>query len=193
MTTLETIRRFAEIARPEIRRDHAAASCVASAWVTIEVMVRLGYKAEAVDVVASVGNAAYAALWSLNKGPARDSSQFDDWCNNHGAWVVGVGHDQTVGGIGGHVICVVEDRFVVDASLDQVMDSCDTLIVPPVLFFEIDPDGLPFGIMREVRPNIIFVEYVRRPSKVAYRQLPDWGNTPEVVGAAARILQLLSG
>jgi hypothetical protein len=46
---------FASIARPEIRQDHTAASCVASTWITAEVMRHFGVSARPVTVKVNRG------------------------------------------------------------------------------------------------------------------------------------------
>ena len=183
----QVLGRFAAVAREEIRRGHEARSCVAATWITVQVLSRFGMSVRAREVVASVGNGIYAALWRRH-GPPRTAELLDHWTNELGADIVGIGHDQQDGGIGGHLIATIEDKLVVDASLDQA--AVAGARIPPVVIFPIDPAGLPHGIIRYVGTDI-FIEYVDRPTKVNYRTSPDWGGTPEVLEAVDRIVKLI--
>lgn len=152
-------------------------------------MRRLGLKAEHCEVVASVGNKTYVTLWRAY-GPPKTQEQLDDWTRK-GSNIVGIGHERQTGGIGGHLVAVVEDTYVVDASLDQVADPPSGLVIPPVFVMRIDPRGIPYRILREVRDDL-FVEYVQRPMLSDYALSPDWGRTPEVLGAVERIMALMT-
>lgn len=185
---VDTLGRFAEIARPEIRRDHILPSCIAATWITVAVMKRLGLTAEHREVVASVGNKMYVALWRLS-GPPKTREELDDW-TRQGSNIVGIGHERRAGGIGGHLVAVVENTYVVDASLDQVADPSTGLVIPSVFVMRIDPLGIPDGIMREVRDDL-FVEYIERRTLSDYTVSPDWGRTREVLNAVERILTLM--
>jgi hypothetical protein len=184
----DTLGRFAAIARPEIRRDHILPSCIAATWITVAVMRGLGLRAEHCEVVASVGNKTYAALWRLY-GPPKTREELDEWTRK-GSNIVGIGHERGAGGIGGHLVAVVEDTYVVDASLDQVADPTTGLAIPPVFVMRIDPRGIPYGIMRDVS-GTLFVEYVKRRTLSDYTVSPDWGRTSDVLDAVERILVLM--
>lgn len=182
----EVIERFTTIARAEIRRDHIAASCIASTWIAVETFKRLGLQAEHWEVRASVGNGTYAAQW-VKHGPPRTPDELERWFTDHGAHIVGIGFEQEVGGLGGHLIAVVDGTTVVDASLEQANDPAHDIIIPPVVVFDIDPRGLPLGIARSVTPSL-FVEYQRHPVLGEYHTSPDWGRTREVRDAVERLV-----
>jgi hypothetical protein len=186
-TVEATIARFARIARGEIRRDHGADSCVASTWIAVQALRELGLNAVHREVVASVGNGVYAKLWRQH-GPPKTREILDDWSDRLGSFVVGIGHDRHAGGIGGHLVCTIDNKYVVDASLDQAADEIHNLRIPAVVWFRIDQRGLPLGIIRHVSDNL-FVEYVDRPVIVDYQSSPDWGKTDEVRTAVARIVE----
>ena len=59
----ETLARFSVVARPEIVRDHGVRSCVASTWITIEVLKILGVRAGPLVVRLNIGNSAYRRLY----------------------------------------------------------------------------------------------------------------------------------
>jgi|SRR5579864_296865 len=100
----ELVAAFAAIARPEIRRDHTISSCVASTWITIEVMRHFGVSARPLTVKAEICNAA-----------------FIDFEKKHGrrplvgesaeTWIVGIGFGKDQGHIGTHVIALVDERI----------------------------------------------------------------------------------
>lgn len=119
-------------------------------------MRRLGLKAEPSEVIASVGNRSYVSLWRAH-GPPKTHEQLDEWAYRHGSHVVGIGQERQAGGIGGYLVAIVERGFVVDASLDQVADPANRLVIPTVCVMRIDPRGIPYGIMREVSDDL-FVE-----------------------------------
>lgn len=186
----DILRRFASVAREEIRREYIAASCVPATWVTVEVLRRLGVTAEPREVVASVGNGTYVALWQ-RYGPPKTRELLDHWTNDLGADIIGIGHDRLDGGIGGHLIATISDELVVDASLDQAASLLKGAEIPPVVIFPIDPRLLRKGIIRYVSSEL-FIEYVDRPTITDYRASPDWGSTPEALGAVERIIQRIA-
>jgi hypothetical protein len=187
LSEADILSRFAAVARQEILQGHISPSCIASTWIAVEVLQRLGLKAHAREVVATVGNGAYATLWR-RYGPPKTREQLDQWYRDFGADTTGIGHDQMPGGIGGHLIATIGDELVIDASLDQAACVMDDVRIPPVVIFPIDPRGLPNGITRYVS-SVLFVEYVDRPVVGDYRASPDWGRTPEVQTAVERIVQ----
>lgn len=180
--------RFAAVARREILRDHLRESCVASTWITQAVFAKLGFPVTVLELVVSVGNGAYSALYREFGRPPRTSEELERWHAMNGAHLVGIGHDQQPGGIGGHLASLVADRFLVDASLDQANDASNAVRVPSVVCLELESSFRTSGIARIIDPDL-FVEYVRRPVMSEYQRSPDWGATVQVRDAAASILR----
>ena len=188
MPVESAVTRFAAVARPAILRDHTQDSCIASTWITIDVMQHLGIPADHLEVRLSVGNAAYRALVE-QFGPPTNSEQLESWERDHGARAVGVGFDQDTSGLGGHLVAVVSGEYLVDASIDQVADPQYGLVPPPVLWGRADPRFLSqFQLAQRLDTDDLFVEYSHHIIQVQYRRLPDWGHNPETDGAVARIL-----
>jgi hypothetical protein len=187
------LERFSLIARPEILRDHLPSSCIASTWITIQVMHQLGFSARPLEVRLSVGNAAYRRLRD-QLGPPRTQAQLAEWSREHGACVVGVGFDDGSVAIGGHLVAVVDGRFLVDASIDQATDASHGLTPPPVLYGPIDPLFLS-GQIRLQRLDVLelFIEYSRHPTTRPYTTSYDWGHNPETNSAVSRILSEIKG
>ena len=181
--------RFSEVARPEILKDHLPNSCVASTWITIEVVRQFGFSATPLEVRLTVGNAEYRRLRDQHGRPPRTNEELVDWGNRHGAWTIGVGWDQESGGIGGHVVALLEGRYLVDASIEQVTDASHEIVPPPVLWGLLDPLFL-YGQkpLQRMDTGGLFVEYILHPTAVRYEQLPDWGHNPETDGAVERIV-----
>jgi hypothetical protein len=141
-------------------------------------------------VRATVGNSEYLKLWK-EFGPPVSEAQLDEWFTRYGAHVVGIGFEQSVGGLGGHLIALVDGRTVVDASLDQAASSSHGLAIPPVVVFDPDPRGLPLGILRSPGSSL-FIEYYMHPAIADHLASPDWGNTRQVRDAAERIHDLIT-
>jgi len=87
------------------------------------------------------------------------------------------------------VVCLVEDVFVIDASLDQATSVANELRVPGVLAFPLTKQTVIKRGMFCVADDELFVEYVVSPTAIDYTKLADWDGTPEVVGAVDRILE----
>jgi len=183
-----TISAYAAVARPIIRRDHLANSCIASTRITIDVFQQLGYHAEPLEVVVSVGDKAYVRHWRKH-GPPRSREDYDHMVRTTGAVVIGIGQDRSGDGIGGHVVAVVEDTWLVDASLDQVSRMTRARI-PPVFTCPILPEHRVYRVIREVS-DYLFVEYVPHPTARDYRTSPDWTGTREIRAAVAEITKLI--
>lgn len=187
--SLESIlERFASVARPEILRNHLPNSCIASTWITIQVMDQLGFVAYPLEVRLSVGNAAYRRLCN-QLGPPRTHAQLNQWSREYNAYVVGVGFEAASVGIGGHLVAVVDGRFLVDASIDQVADPSHDLNPPPVLWGLVHPLFLSGSRPRQ-RLDVLdlFIEYSRHPAARRYETSYDWGHNPETDSAVSRIL-----
>lgn len=184
MHPLESLlERFAAVARPEIRRDHLPNSCIASTWITIEVMRQLGVAARALEVRLSVGNAAYRRLRDLF-GPPKTPTLLKQWAAEHGAYVVGVGFDDGSVGIGGHLVALVAEGFLVDASIDQTVDPPHGLNPPPVPWGVADPLFLSGARpLQRLDVGNLFVEYSQHPVASRYLDSYDWRHNQETDAA----------
>ena len=172
------LKRFTEVARSEILRDHIRASCVAATWISIEVFRRLGFQAAPLEVKASVGNGAYGRRVVTGQRPT-SIEQLLRWGTEDGSYVVGIGKQGILGGLGGHLVALVEATYLVDSSLDQAASTANDLKVPSVVVIQLQPSELASGVVRRVDPDL-FIEYVVSPVAAEYTNSPDWGMTTEV-------------
>jgi|SRR5271155_2083769 len=175
---------FASIARPEIRQDHTAASCIASTWITIEVMRHFGVPARAVTVKTEVSNARYLELErKLGRRP-------DPGATENGAWLVGIGVQKEEGCIGAHLVAILNDRILVDASIDQANDPEHGIVLPGVVWTYINEPflaGSPFAC----RVSGQRLTYFPSSTALDVRSLYDWGHNLQTDGAVARIIARL--
>jgi hypothetical protein len=186
MTLKTIVGQFVGMARREILRDHTRSSCIASTRITIDVFHQLGFAAEPLEVVATVGNGAYSRLRATH-GPPLNRASLESWATVQGAQVVGIGHSATTGGVGGHLVAVVESSVIVDAALDQANLLVPSLRVPSVVAIELRSGELNSGLVRRFDPAL-FIEYTVRPALNDWRSSPDWQGTPETETAVARII-----
>lgn len=181
---------FAEVARPEILKGHAAASCIASTWITIKVLGELGYRASPLQVQLSVGNDKYRQICD-KIGPPKTLYQANEWYEQFGAHAVGVGFDPPKPGIGGHLIVVVEG-YLVDASIDQVNDSSTLISAPAVHWGRADPAFLEkCKLSQRLDTHNLFIEYSHHPSSFDYKSSRDWSDNPETSVAIQRIVYII--
>lgn len=189
MDVKAAIARFAEVARQEILRDHRPNSCIASTRITIDTFQRLGFTSIPLEVVATVGNGPYSRL-RATRGPPASREVLEMWGHSHGALVVGIGQSASPGGIGGHLVAVVDSRYLIDASLGQINAEAPSLQVPSVVAVELHPSELAQGLVRR-QDATLYLEYVVRPALGDWRSSPDWLGTPETETAVERIIHIL--
>ena len=76
-------------------------------------MRHLGVSARPVTVKVNIYNGSYVEL-ERHLGHRPDPGTTQD-----GAWVVGIGFQREQGGIGTHIVAVLDDRILVDASMTK--------------------------------------------------------------------------
>lgn len=186
-----SIAEYSRVARPEILRDHGPNSCIASTWITIQVMRRLGFTAQVLEVRAQVENAAFAKLRArLGRGPSED--ELRGWTEKHGAWTVGLGYGRTIDdGIGGHLVAIVRESYLVDASINQANVPRHNIKLPATLWGPVSPGFLSGEEVCHYQLEGIVVKYERQDVENDYTTSCDWSHNPETDGAVERILQAL--
>jgi hypothetical protein len=95
---------------------------------------------------------------------------------------------QSEDGVGGHLVTLVEDAFLVDASLGQITDGNPHLLVPPVFVGELMPPGGPLRTAYQFSTPSAELHYEARPMSRDYRLSLDWGPSPERATAATSII-----
>lgn len=81
---------------------------------------------------------------------------------------------------------LVEDAFLVDASLGQVSDAHSEIQLPPVFVGTLAPG--PLHDVEEFRTPGAFLQYEARTMSRDYRISPDWGPSPEREAARTSII-----
>jgi hypothetical protein len=184
-TVEELVVAFAAIARPEIRKDHTASSCVASTWITIEVMRHFRVSARPLTVKAEICNTA-----------------FIDFEQRHGrrplvgesaeTWIVGIGFGKDEGYIGTHVITLVDERIIIDASIDQADAPEHGIVLPGVLWTVIDERVLAGeSFTHELSSQRVI--YIPERSEFDLTSYYDFQHNPETDSAVQRIVKRLEG
>lgn len=119
MNAERIVHEFGSLARPVMREFMTAASCIAAARTTIEVMRRFGLKAYEVPVsfIFYVPARNYARTCGFTRREreamrARAANWRDDIPENGESW-------------NGHLIVIVEDRWMIDPAIDQA--ACEEL------------------------------------------------------------------
>lgn len=168
MDTKTLLRVFGGCARREIRRYFLSKSCVASTAAAMDVMEHYGRDSRPWEVCARVVVPPYDI--ELGCYPA--------------------GSEETVGG---HLVALVEDAFLVDASLGQVNDRTEVPIAPSVFVGELLPPGAAVREKYEFKIPSGTVSYRSRPMSRNYRSLPDWGPSPERDYVKAAIIRQIEG
>lgn len=139
MTTCDILRRYAAVARPIIRQDFAAASCIASTAITIEVLRLHGISAVPFPCKVLVFNAPFVQrIEREDRFP--DAAETIVWTTGTDLWSVGLGfsrpHEQHVG----HYVALAEGRYLIDASIDQASRPEKGINLPPVMVGDVNPD-----------------------------------------------------
>lgn len=106
---------------------------------------------------------------------------------------LGCGPPESPSSIGGHVVAIVEEAYLVDASLGQVADQFPDLQVPQVFIGELLPRGAPLQNMYLFPIPAATVHYEARPVTTRYQSSPDWGPSPEREISTARIITQIDG
>ncbi len=81
--------------------------------------------------------------------------------------------------VGGHLVVLVEDAFLVDASLGQVTDANPAVRVPAVFVGELMPRGGPLRDVYQFPVPEAALQYEARGMSRDYRTSPDWGPSLE--------------
>jgi hypothetical protein len=185
MNLEKVLRSFARVARPIIRRSYDAGSCVASTRISIDVLRALGFVASPLAVMLYVGNPAYRESLEEDavlcaERPGKESS--------HRSCVVEVGSRLRRGDLGGHLVAVADDRFLVDASFDQVHLPEYGIVPPPILVGRVALELVGGRAAQRLDIDGLFVEYRRQPLATRFLRSPNWRASRESRASVRAIL-----
>jgi hypothetical protein len=167
------IREFARCSRESMRQFMPANSCIGSAKTTIEVMKLLGLKAFEIPVsmVFQVPARSYARVSGLtDEEKAEARAQAKSWRDD-------IPDDQSWNG---HLIVLVEDRWMVDPSVDQLGDKELGVEVPPDILVldtkdhKFDPAGFDMQIKLTMENGDKATLFYRTTGDSSYQQTGAW-------------------
>jgi hypothetical protein len=189
MTIEEVLKLYARIARPVILEYFRKDSCIASTRITVEVFTRLGFKAIPLPSQAQIYNRKFREILEREKHwPTKE--EMKKWITQ-GAWGIGIGFgDHKGGGYVGHLVAIVENKYLVDSSLDQAERPHKEIFFPVILVAEINRD---FGRGKEkhtiVNDRGTVMVYEPKIKDRKWETSPDWTDTSRHMPAVMRILQ----
>lgn len=103
------------------------------------------------------------------------------------------GYGRERGGIGGHVIALVDERILVDASIDQANDSAHDIVLPGVLWARVNEAfrvGTP-GNHLTINVAGQHLTYIPSDTEIDFHSSPDWGHNQQTDAAVDRIISHL--
>lgn len=161
--TERIIATFARVARPIMRKWMTPNSCIASARVTIETMKLFNLRAEEIPVsyVFQVPARKYARISGFS-----GKEQADMKCKAT-TW-----RDELPEGLGwnGHLLVLVEDRWVLDPSIDQMASRGFRVEIPEEVFV-IDTAGRKLEQFCQIELRLILDD--GHNAALMYRRIPD--------------------
>ncbi len=165
--TTKVIARFASIARPVMRKFMDAASCIAAARTTLEVMKIYGLRAVEIPTcfVFQVPARKYARISGFTAAErAEMKAESATW------------RDEKPEGTGwnGHLIVLVEDRWILDPSIDQANAPEFGVFVPSEVFV-IDTRGQDWSPNENFDINLGLVLDNGDKATLLYRRIWDRG------------------
>lgn len=188
MRAIDDLDRIVAVVREEVLKEFHADSCIASVKILSEVLDYFGHSSEPLPVIVCVFNA--PAFQSLTAG-----IPMEDWPEE--AWSVGIT------GTGeskekrwdGHLVAMVDGKWLVDPSLDQASRPARNITMSPVV---LDATEWNEHDRKDTwswqRADGVTLMYKLMPKPGMWRNAPDWTSKREsarrrVVGSAIRRLK----
>lgn len=165
---LETIARDT---RRAVRDAFGAPTCIQTVRAALALLSRRGIRARPLAVEIGVYNAAWLdRARALGRGP-RTAREHDEWYESSGAHSVGT--EPGGAGVGprwtGHLGLVVEDRYLVDASLDQYARPEHDIGLPSLLALEVGPEVLSGAEWLTLDVGRVRLRYKAHPDDQGFR------------------------
>lgn len=167
----------AETAAPVFERTLTEDSCLNATRILLDVLRELGFKARPLSVRAFAFNEVYIDRLKRGLPPLADPA----------SWGLGIETRPNVGGKGwpGHVVALVENRWLVDGSAGQFARPAKDILVPRVLVGEFSKKGRASYTL-EGGGEIL---YEARPHDVSFTKMPGFQPHEGNVGIAKEILR----
>ena len=185
---------YARIARPIILDYFAAASCIGSTAITIDVLKALDIPAVPFPCRVQIFNAKFIER-VLREGrfPA-GRQEIVEWTEGTGLWSVGLGYPKPGELNVGHLAAIVDNKYIVDASLDQASRPEHDLILPGVLVGPVSRDfrrAKHDARLQVTGPKGQVLVYEATPKTTAYLKSLDWTEPQRRIDVVRRILAQL--
>lgn len=187
MTAVEILARFASVARPIILQEFRADSCIASSAITMKVLSHFDLAARPFPCKLMVLNDAFVnRLETEGHWPTPDETI--RWCEDGQSWSVGVGFSHSSEPEVGHLIVIVGEKYLVDASFDQASRPTRNLALPGVL---VQPVPSSFRRSLESFPyegDGYVAIYEPAPKNKVWRSAPDWTEASRHTSCVEKII-----
>jgi len=158
--------------RPEILKEFRPDSCIVSTAIGIDVLTHFGILAEPLPVKLSIFNAPYVKrIDSGSDWPNRET--LIRWGQEDNSYSVGIGYgEQQLNKWAGHLVLLVENKWLVDLSIDQANRPQYNMIFEPMAI-EIDNDFLSGKMPRILKDKecVIRIELIKNRG---FLSSPDW-------------------
>ena len=174
MTVEEVLKVYTRIARLIILEYFRKDSCIASTRITVEVFSRLGFKAIPLPCQVQIYNSKFREIFEREKHwPTKE--EMEKWITK-GAWGIGIGFGDHKGeGYWGHLVTIVENRYLIDSSIDQAERPSKEIFLPAILVTEVNRDfrrGREKLTIINDRGTVMVYEPKIRDQK--WEATPDW-------------------
>jgi hypothetical protein len=160
-----------------LRERFGAASCIESAAAAVDVLRAGGIWVQVLAVTVLVFNAIGWQLHGQGILPGLSSTEMAVW-SLYDAWSVGIGTLTDVpspGAYGGHLVALVENRWLLDLAIDQASRPDHGVTLSPLLV-AIEPSRLAAdGEIVELSDGTVLVYHLNlAPWAGAYRHMQAW-------------------
>jgi hypothetical protein len=195
MNTWDLLLQYAKIARPIILEDFRRDSCIASTAITIGVMQYFGIRAVPFPCRAMVFNKAFAERIDRARRLPNETETIEWTSGPDNAWSVGVGFPNTTQQYVGHLAAMVDDKYLVDASIDQANRPAKDMILPPVMLAGVSRD---FRRAKKSERHFLrsddgmVIIYEPRPKDKVWLSSPDWNEKTRHTRSVLRIVAALN-
>jgi hypothetical protein len=146
---------------------YSRSTCILHTRVATTAIRHFGVRARPLACRLMVCNQAYVDLRTeLGRPPAPDEYTAE-------AHTVGIGYGSDGPGYDAHVVTVVEDRYVLDLTLDQASRPQRGIVLEPV-YFEVSKAFLAGDENKGLAINDAYVVYGAVPEDKGFLSVPDW-------------------
>ena len=188
MNIEEVLKVYARIARPIILEYFRKDSCIASTRITVEVFTRLGFKTIPLPCQVQIYNSKFREIFEREKHwPTKE--EMEKWITE-GAWGIGIGFgDNKEEGYLGHLVAIVENKHLIDSSIDQAERPNKEIFFPAILVTEVNRDfrrGKDKLTIVNDRGTVMLYEPKIKDGK--WEASPDWTVISRHIPAIERIL-----